>query len=290
METAPQLPANFTPPSLLPDLATEADAIASLAADLERKRKSLGIEPKKPPAKAADFSGLRMFNMPEIDEATQRARDSAKAQDDARAEEGRRNASWRNLCVGECQAYATATVENFTISNPLQRPVVNGVAEYIATLPERVRLGEGFLLYGPCGTGKDHLAMAICRAAVLAHGLSVQRINGPEWYGKLRDLMGQDSASEANELRDLGKCDLLLISDPAPPLGDLTNYQASMLYRVLEKRQANGKPTIVTANVEGSADAAKRMGAATMDRMRYKAWAAACNWPSFRKPSRTFGE
>jgi DNA replication protein DnaC len=281
----PQPPDSSSPPSLSPALETE------LAERIERRRKELGIAPQEP--KRIDYSKLRMFSMPEIDEAAEKAAEAKKAQDDIRAEHNRREAAWRNLCIGECQAYEAATVEGYTLTaekSASQRAVRDGVAEYIATLPERVRGGDGFLFYGPCGTGKDHLAMAICRVAVLDHGFSVVRINGSEWYGRLRDLMSQDSASEANEIAALARPALLLISDPAPPIGDLTPYQASMLYRVLEKRQANGKATIVTANVEGAADAAKRLGAATMDRMRFKAWTAACNWKSYRKPSRTFGE
>lgn len=255
---------------------------------VERRRKQLGIDPKKPPVKAADFSGLRMFSMPEPDEATVKAAEAHRAFLDSKAEAGRRRAFWRDLCADECEAYAEVTVDSYQLSEDAkiaaqQRELLASVARYIDSLPDRVRSGDGFLFYGPCGTGKDHLAMAICRAAVLDYGFTVERINGPEWYGRLRDFMNQESASEAREVRRLASCDLLLISDPVPPMGDLTQYQASMLYRVLEKRQANYRATIITANIEGPADAAKRMGAATMERMKHNAWTFACNWPSFRK-------
>jgi len=270
-----------------------SDEAARLAEHVERRRKELGIKPNEP--KRTDFSTLKMFQMPERDEAAERAAEAAKAELESRAEQVRRRNSWRNLCDEECEAYRNVSVDGYALSEVPevardQQAVVKAIRTYIETLPQRVRAGEGILFFGPCGTGKDHLAMSVCREAVLSHGFSVERINGPEWFGRLRDLMGQESANEAKEVKRLAQCDLLLISDPIPPIGDLTPYQAAMLYRVVEKRAANYKATIVTANVEGSVDAAKKMGAATVERMKFGAWVIPCNWPSFRKPAYVVGE
>jgi hypothetical protein len=70
-------------------------------------------------------------------------------------------------------------------------------------------------------------------------------------------------------------------------LPELTTYQAGWLYRAIDRRYSTrGKVTIVTVNVANDAEADKRMGAATWDRLCHGAWRVRCEWPSFRQARR----
>lgn len=223
---------------------------------------------------------------PTPEDVEREERREREAEADAKRHAAMRRASiWDSACDA-CREFSDATLTGYLVSSDRQQAVKKSLVEYVESLPDRRFDGEGIMLFGPCGTGKDHLAMAVCRVAVVTHGMTLKRINGPEWYGKLRDMMNSDSALESSEIKSLGECDYLLISDPLPPIGKLTEYQASMLYRVLERRQANRKPTIVTVNVVGSTEATERMGSATVERMKYRAWVIECNWPSHRRPAR----
>jgi DNA replication protein DnaC len=134
------------------------------------------------------------------------------------------------------------------------------------------------------------LAISICRRAIEQHGLTALRINGSDWFGDLRNAIDdENAASEKSMLHKLGAPDLLLVSDPLPPIGNLSQHQATMLYRLVERRYFAGKITIVTVNVADDSEAESRMGVPTWDRLKHRAWVVRCYWESHRQPSRVIG-
>lgn len=178
--------------------------------------------------------------------------------------------------------YAAATLDTFACSLPAQREIVDGLRQWVTLDPL-----PSLLIYGPVGTGKDHLAVAVCRS-LIGQGKTVKRINGPEWFGELRDNIDRDRL-EADALRPLVAPDLLLLSDPLPPIGRLSDYQAAMLYRLVEARYTAGRAMVTTINVAGREEADSRMGAPVWDRLKDGAWVVKCHWPSHRKPAKFLG-
>lgn len=189
----------------------------------------------------------------------------------------------RDLMADVGDRYAACRLSNFDATLPAQRRVRDALAKYCEQIRERHAKRQGLVLYGPVGTGKDHLAFAVARAAVLA-GLSVKWLNGQDWFGQVRDAMDGDT-SEAALIRRIAARDFAVISDPLPPIGNLTQHQATMLYRAVESRYAAGKPTIVTVNVASDGEADLRLGAATWDRLCHGAGKIKCEWPSYRVPA-----
>ena len=179
--------------------------------------------------------------------------------------------------------YETASVNTWKATTERQHSVKAAVIDYCRSIRERVEAGEGVVLYGPVGTGKDHLAVGIARAACLAD-LSCKWLKGQEWFGSLRDAIESDR-TEKELFRSLD-CDVLILSDPLPPMGPLTPYQASMLYRLTEDRYSRGGVIVATVNVADDSEADSRFGAQTWDRICDRSWKVKCDWPSFRKPSR----
>lgn len=189
----------------------------------------------------------------------------------------------RDLLADVGDRYSECRLANFVATTPLQQRVVASLTAYCKSITIRHAKREGLVLYGPVGTGKDHLAFAVARAAVLA-GLSVKWLNGQDWYGQVRDAMDGDT-SEATLIRRIASRDFAVISDPLPPIGNLTQHQATMLYRAVEARYAAGKPTIVTVNVADDNEADMRLGAPTWDRLCHGAGKVKCEWASYRKPA-----
>ena len=164
-----------------------------------------------------------------------------------------------------------------------QHEVAKKVSHWSSTFSERELRQEGLVLYGPVGTGKDHLAYAAARMAIIMHGARAVWANGREMAGMARDGIREETGDQW--LISLASVQLLIVSDPLPSLGELTTFQADALYRIYEKRNNRGMVTITTINVADDAEADRRLGAATWDRACHRAWKICCRWPSHRKPS-----
>lgn len=182
------------------------------------------------------------------------------------------------------ERYRGCRLETFEMKNAYQRRVVENLREYIEDVPGRMQDREGLVLFGPVGTGKDHLAYSLAIVAA-SQAFTIKWLNGQEWFGRIRDAM-DTSETESSIIGEAARNDILVFSDPLPPVGDLSQHQATMLYRAIEARYSRGKITITTINVADDNEADRRMGAATWDRLCHGAWKIHCRWPSYRKPSR----
>jgi DNA replication protein DnaC len=231
----------------------------------------------------------RIGNPPPDAEARNQEILAARARVDEAAEHDRRASNWRAF-IGDRRQYASCSLDGWKFDpayKSQQAKIVNGVADYIAGLPTNAKAGVNVLFYGPPGTGKDFLATCIIREAIQRHGHTAAFINGIDLFLKLRGTFGDESRrNESDVIHEAIRPQWSVLSDPLPPVGNLTDYQAAMLYRLMDERSSQLKPTIVTVNVENGDEAMKRMGAPTWDRIKHGAWTFACNWPSYRKPAR----
>ena len=199
-----------------------------------------------------------------------------------RQEEAKRGPRVERLHAKAGKRLSTATLENYHADTPEQQAILGSVKEYVRNIKERIAEGVGLVLNGPSGNGKDHLLISAARTAVL-EGYIVCWRNGQDLLREFRDRIGTDE-SEESLLAPLISADVLVISDPLPPSGSLTDYQASMIYCVLDARYRDCKATWCSMNVTSRKEADNRIGVAIVERMRHGALCLACNWPSYRKP------
>lgn len=195
----------------------------------------------------------------------------------------------RNSLVGQFvseagSAYEQCRITNFKAETAYQKKVVSHLQEYIENFENHLSANEGVILYGPVGTGKDHLAFSVAGSAAWRGVHSAKWVNGQSWFGKIRDAMDRDT-SESELIAEMGRPEILVFSDPLPPVGTLTQHQATMLYRMIDARYRTKKRvTIITVNVADDAEADERMGAPTWDRMCHNALKINCRWATYRKP------
>lgn len=196
----------------------------------------------------------------------------------------RRASAIERLVMEAGPRLAKCRLSNFDAKSDYQKKVVSTLVEWSESFAERQRLCQGIVLYGPVGTGKDHLLFSVVGRVVHATGVSAKWVNGRELVGTIRDRIAQE-ASERSLIAEMTSPDILVISDPLPPIGDLTQHQADMLYRICQARYGLDKMTMATLNVASDEEADRRLGVATWDRLCHGAWKIACMWGSYRKPA-----
>jgi DNA replication protein DnaC len=177
------------------------------------------------------------------------------------------------------ERYANCGLNNFAADHESQRKALATLQDYCENIKQRAADGVGVFLFGPCGTGKDHLAMGVARAFVAATSQGVSWASGAMLFEQLRDSF-DGKKSEGEVMATHVKAPLLWISDPLPVRGELTQYQAEALYRLVDARYNARRPIIVTANIApGTADAT--LGPAIARRLRESTIPVHCNWPGF---------
>ena len=191
-----------------------------------------------------------------------------------------RQERWARLCRSLGSRYATCTLAAYECECEAQRKVVERLRVFVSQFSQRCAAGEGLLFLGAAGTGKDHLAVACLRHAVLDCGLTAEHISGAQWYSRMRDRIGADAA-EGDQLKRLTSCGVLLISDPVPPRSELTQYQQQLLYAVVDERYRNLRPTWLTMNASG-ADVKRVLAEQIVSRLAHGAEVFVCDWPSYR--------
>lgn len=193
----------------------------------------------------------------------------------------------RHLLDDRGRRYQDAFLENYICSCDEQKQLVDQLREYCENAKENISRGRGIVLFGPKGSGKDHLLMSAARYAI-GQEVAVQWQNGLEIYAEVRDAMKKQDwrdgeRTEESVKRPLVKAPVLWISDPLPPTGSLSEWQQTLLFEIVDRRYNHMRPTWVSMNVASGKEAEERMGAATVDRLRDGALTYFCNWQSYRQ-------
>lgn len=179
--------------------------------------------------------------------------------------------------------YDFCSFDNYEIRNDQQAGVVRKLKKYADDVAN-VEIGRPIILFGPKGTGKDHLLMAIARRMAENYGVCPLWRNGCDLHEILKgrafaghrvSIFGETPEREAG---------ILWVSDPLPPTGPLSVFQQSQLFSLIDYRYSNMKSTWMTMNVASKPESEERLGSQTADRLRDKALVLFCNWPSFRAP------
>lgn len=201
-------------------------------------------------------------------------------------------AKWAEVAKQIGVRYTACELPAFQVDDrfPGQREAVEELEAFAREIVERTRQGCGIILSGPPGTGKDHLAVALLRHAAQA-SLSVGWADGQTLFALMRDRIGSE-LSEETEIRKYTSPDVLLLSDPMPLAIDdkMTTFQKSILWRIVDRRYRDNKPTWLTCNAADGKELSQRIGPQIVDRLTEGSILInTVGWKSFRRADRRIG-
>ena len=177
--------------------------------------------------------------------------------------------------------YGKCGLANYRCDHEAQRTIVDRLKRFVEEMQDNVESGCNALFIGPPGTGKDHLMAALVKSA-FAKGYGVEWFDGSVLFADARDRI-EVGGTEQDFIRRFVTPGVLAISDPLPPIGNVTDFQRLLLFRIIDRRYRDQKPTWMTMNVKDREEAEKRLSPNIVDRIGEGAAVLVCDWPSYRR-------
>jgi DNA replication protein DnaC len=185
--------------------------------------------------------------------------------------------------IGPRYSRELVTLESFKVYHKQQKAAIETVRFIAAQLADVVRRGEAVLLFGACGTGKDHLLANLLYRAVDA-GFDCRYVVGAELQARIRDAMRDNSKTTVERIiTEYTVPAVLAISDPFPRTGEATDWQTDVLSRIVDRRYRGRRSTWMTANLLTRDAADEAFTAPVWDRLQQSGHVIFCEWPSYRE-------
>lgn len=216
---------------------------------------------------------------PTCDAAIQREVDARDAEIQGLANRKSELLRLRILGSGIPKRLAECTIWNWQHGPDHQRKAWQWVRDYVGALDLALETGRSVVLTGAEGTGKSHLAVGILRH-VIEKGGTARYTTVAEFMARLRTSYNHSGETEKSIFDDVTKCDFLCLDEIGKNTG--TAFDCSQFFRVIERRHADCKPTVLVSNLARDAFLAF-VGPAIADRLREAGGAILVfDWPSQR--------
>lgn len=157
--------------------------------------------------------------------------------------------------------HQNCSFDNYRVECDGQMNALSKARQYVDEFDGNI---ASFVFSGKPGTGKNHLAAAICNELLL-RGKSVLIITVADIMSAMKDTFSNRETSEEQLLNDLSNVDLLVIDE----IGVQTEsrYEKVIINQIVDRRSSSKRPTgmLTNSNME---EMTKMLGERVMDRMR----------------------
>ena len=174
--------------------------------------------------------------------------------------------------------------ENYNPGNDDAKNILKQSIDYASSI---AILKNGMIMVGGVGTGKTHLAVAICKK-VCNYGYEARITTVPEiirairktWNGGDIDRWG-NKITEEDVIKEYSSVFMLVIDEIGSQYG--SDSERIIISEIVNNRYNNMFPTILIGNVTLS-EAEKYLGQRVIDRVKDNGKILVFDWDSYRKP------
>lgn len=174
------------------------------------------------------------------------------------------------------ELHMNCSFDNYRVENEGQMTALARARQYAAEFEGNI---ASFIFSGNPGTGKNHLAAAICNELLL-QGKSVLIITVADIMSAMKSTFARDDTTEERLISDLSNVDLLVIDEIG--MQTESRYEKVIINQIVDRRSSSRRPTGMLSNLNIK-EMNALLGERVMDRMRLgnSLWVN-FNWDSYR--------
>ena len=182
------------------------------------------------------------------------------------------------------ERFKNCTLQNYEPVNDDAKRVLKVCQAYPSKWPERLQIGGGLVMCGKPGTGKNHLALAIARHAIIEHQSSVIFTTALKIAREYKSTWSKAATrTEEEVIRQFTHPDLLIIDEVGVQFG--SDAEKLILFEIINTRYEYMKPTILISN-QSKDELSAFIGERVIDRMNDGGGCTlAFTWDSYRSRS-----
>lgn len=181
--------------------------------------------------------------------------------------------------AGIPRRFRAKTFDSFEADTTAKADCLRIAMEFVNDFHVRHSAGETMVFSGRPGTGKSHLAIAICHA-IMGAGYTAFYINALDVIGMIRSTWRKDGErTESDVLRELTAVDLLVIDEVGVQYG--TDGEKVILFDIINRRYQDQRPMVLLTN-QGREGLKTYLGDRAFDRLREAGRWVPFDWESWR--------
>lgn len=175
--------------------------------------------------------------------------------------------------------FRSRSFENFSADTKPMADCLRIAEEFSIEFSDRKAEGSTVVFSGKPGTGKSHLAIAVCMA-IMARGYTAMYLNALDAIRLIRSTWKRESERvESEVMNDLATVDLLVLDEVGAQYG--TEGEQVILFDIINRRYQDQMPMILLTN-QGKEGFKQYLGDRAFDRLREAGRWVAFDWESHR--------